>query len=180
MDPHSDSQLLPVRPVRIDEPLLSINGSSNGTFCARKRDEESVALAVDFITAVLFERVAQQTSVQVQSFRVSFRAELPQSARRALDIAEQHGDGARRLASHARHYRADPARREEAHAHAGGPWRVTSSVAREGSVQRCDLAIRIADETEPRATLANVIRLAFGLDALLLEARWCGGIRPRP
>ena len=113
MDPDSDSQFLTVRPVRVDEPPLSRNGGSNGIFCARKRDEESVALAVDFITAVPFERVAQKASVQVQSFRVSLRAELPQGPCGALDIAEQHGDGAGRLADHARHYRADLARREE-------------------------------------------------------------------
>ena len=124
MDPDSDSQLLTARPVRADEPLLGRNGSSNGIFCARKRDEESVALAVDFITAALFKRLAHKPSVQVQSFRVELRAKLLQGPRRTFDIAEQHGDGAGGLANHARHYRADPARQEEGR-----------------SVQGCELAI---------------------------------------
>src|SRR5438034_5234125 len=33
------------------------------------------------------------------------------------------------------------------------------------------VTVRIADETEPRATLANAVRLTFGLDPLLLQAR---------
>jgi hypothetical protein len=66
------------------------------TISRRERDEERIALRIDLDAAVRAERLAQNEPVRVECIRVPFRPELVEQSRRALDVPEEKGDGARR------------------------------------------------------------------------------------
>ena len=87
-DAHAD------RPVR--ERLAA---GPRGVGCAlggREGDEEGVALRVDLDAAVGRERLAQRAPVLGERLAVRVRAELPEQARRALDVGEEERDRAGR------------------------------------------------------------------------------------
>ena len=69
---------------------------------SRKGEEEGVALRIDLDPAVAAARLADQAPVLGERLRVRIGAELVEQPRRALNVGEEEGDGARRKSrSHA-------------------------------------------------------------------------------
>ena len=87
-DAHAD------RPVR--ERLAACPSCVGCAPGGREGDEEGVALRVDLDAAVGRERLAQRAPVLGERFAVRVRAELPEQARRALDVGEEERDRAGR------------------------------------------------------------------------------------
>ena len=77
----------------------------SGGDCGRRggeRDEERVALRIDFDTLVTNERLTQGAAMLGQCVSVGIGTELVQEPRRALHVGEDKGDGSgRKLARHA-------------------------------------------------------------------------------
>ncbi len=69
---------------------------------ARKGDEEGVALVVDLVACMPLEAGAQELAVLIERISVALAAEQLQQPGRALDVAEEEGDGARWLVGHLR------------------------------------------------------------------------------
>ena len=96
--PHLDDRA--VRPLlRHQAPLSGDRGLERGARAAEDR-EERVALPVDLDPARLLEREPEHLVVEAEHLPVLLAAELLQELRRALDVAEQEGDGSGRKVAH--------------------------------------------------------------------------------
>ena len=89
-----------VRPGVAGERPLRFHRAQHGLVRASKRVEEGVALGVDLVAAVGGEGLPQEPLVLGQNLRPA-PTQLPDELRRALDVGEQEGDGARRKLAHA-------------------------------------------------------------------------------
>jgi len=83
----------------LDECGLRLTGRYERVSRPREGDEEGVALSVDLDAAAPLERLAQRPSVIGERIRVGV-AQLVEQLRRALDVGEEEGDGARRELTH--------------------------------------------------------------------------------
>ena len=100
VQPHPHEDGAAVRPVVRGVGALHLDGRLDRVAGAREGEEERVALRVDLDAAALGERVAHQPAVVGEDAVVAL-AELLQQRRRALDVAEDEGDGAARERGHA-------------------------------------------------------------------------------
>jgi hypothetical protein len=71
------------------ERSLPSSGGGDGPSGGREGDEERIPLGVDLHTPLGGERVPQEAAVLGERLRVDVGPELPQEARRALDVSEQ-------------------------------------------------------------------------------------------
>ena len=100
VDPDPDFYRGGVRPGVAGERTLRFHRAQHGLVRASKRVEESIALGVDLVAAVGGEGLPQEPLVLGQNLRPA-PTQLPDELRRALDVGEQEGDGARRKLAHA-------------------------------------------------------------------------------
>jgi hypothetical protein len=92
VEAHADTELLTLRPlVRGERPLRGGGGAERVTG-APERDEEGVALGPHLLAAVLGEGGAHERPVIGEQLRIAV-AQPPQQPRRALDVAEEEGEG---------------------------------------------------------------------------------------
>ena len=87
------------RPRMSRERLLRGPRGTDGVACLPERDEEAIALGIDFSTAVLRERRAEKPPMIRQNVGVTL-AELLKQTCRPFDVREEEGNGARRQVSH--------------------------------------------------------------------------------
>ena len=90
MDAHPDAQRAVVRPLGRFERILCGGGSPQRGTRLAERDEERVAVGVDFDAAVGGPHLAQDLVMSRQYVAVEV-ADLLQQPRRALDVAEEQG-----------------------------------------------------------------------------------------
>ena len=88
MDAHSHTNGRPAAPAVVGKRPLTCRGSEHGVSRSRERDEEGLALVVDFPAAVRFELLAEDPVVVGQDRGVLGPVSLEQP-RGALDVREQ-------------------------------------------------------------------------------------------
>src|SRR5262245_53176534 len=91
VDSHPDSQLRSVGPFLLCERPLRVDCGENRFARVCERDEEGIALGVDFVPAMACECLAEQRLVRGQRLRIAF-TEPRDELSRAIDIREQEGD----------------------------------------------------------------------------------------
>ena len=83
--------------------MLGFEGGCRRSLGRRERDEEGVALSVDFYPVPCGQGRSQHSSMLGERLRVRIRTERVQQARRALDVGEEERDGAgREVPAHGR------------------------------------------------------------------------------
>ena len=102
MQTHSNLDLGFSRPALGAEPQLSCEGATHAVTCPRKREEQGVALSVDFGSSGIGRRLTNDTAMLRNELPVTI-AELLKQPGRALDVAEEEGDGADRETCHRQH-----------------------------------------------------------------------------
>jgi hypothetical protein len=92
-DPHPDLDAL--RPGLVAVAPLHRNRGGDRVLRPWERDEERLALCVDFVAAVFSDRIADEL-VMARQHAAVLGAELLEQPRGALDVGEEEGHGPRR------------------------------------------------------------------------------------
>ena len=95
VDAHSHAKAASRRPFLRSERVLAVDRGGGRLLGAREREEERVALIVDFLASVLADGRAQDLPVVGEHVSVPL-AQMLQQLRRALDVREHEGDGSGR------------------------------------------------------------------------------------
>jgi hypothetical protein len=89
----ADPELVSFRPGVGCERTLCLRGSGRGLARRLEGGEEPVALGVEHVTAVALEGLPEELAVPRELLGIPI-PQPPKQTRRALDVAEQEGDGA--------------------------------------------------------------------------------------
>ena len=94
METHPHLDLDAVGPVVGEEGLLTLDRGEKRIACARKSDEEGVALSVDLVAPMGHERSTKEAPMIGENLRIAL-AQLLDEPCRPLDVGEEERDGAR-------------------------------------------------------------------------------------
>ena len=101
VDAHPDLDMRAVRPVTACKSTLSLDRGQHGLVHTREGDEESVALSIDLMAAVVRKSLTEKFVVRRQQVRVR-ASRLPEKPSGPLDVGEEEGDCTARQVDHVR------------------------------------------------------------------------------
>jgi hypothetical protein len=102
VDAHAHAHCASMRPRGGSQRLLGLGRRGHGCRRVAESDEERVALVVNLVAAMSRERIAEETSVEIERSGVVVGTEILKQPRRALDIAKKEGHDPRWLLGHER------------------------------------------------------------------------------
>jgi hypothetical protein len=100
MQAHPHAQRSALWPGMIVQRALRGDRAADRVLHAAEGDEKSIAGGAELMAVMFGNRIAEDAAVFFECFVISLRAQLRQSGRRVLDVAEEERDGARGFGGH--------------------------------------------------------------------------------